>query len=737
MNLGQLERTPGFDDSPDRPTALQVAVVGCGAWGKNLVRCFAELGCLGAVADHHPTTVDAAAARYGSRALTLEQILAEPSIQAVAIATQPSTHHDLARRALLAGKHVFVEKPLALDFEHGEDLTNLARRLDRRLMVGHILQYHPALSKLQSLIAAGAIGRVLRLQANRMNLGAIRSEEDVLWCLGPHDVSVILALVGAEPSEVRAVAGYHLRNTIADAVTLHLAFPGGEQAQINLSWLHPVKEHRLTVIGTQGMIVFDDSAPWQRKLLLYRHVVNLAGHAATTVRADPVPVAVEESEPLKLECRHFIDCITLGQDPTTNGEEALRVMRVLALASEAMGSSPGRQAGPERASPVQPPEASTPDRIPFADLGAQRRRLGPAVDQAVLRVLDHGGYIMGPEVAQLEDDLSAFCGAGHAISCGSGTDALALVLMARQVKPGDAVFCPSFTFAATAEVVAGLGATPVFFDIREDTFNCDAESLRSAIAMARESGLNPVGVIPVDLFGQPADYDAIEAVATGEGLWLLSDAAQSFGASYKGRKVGTIGLATATSFYPAKPLGCYGDGGAIFTDDAELADVIRCLRIHGQGTDKYDNVRIGMNGRLDTLQAAILIEKLKIFPGEVAARDRIARRYNELLGDIATVPSLLAGATSVWAQYTLRLPGFDRGAFQASLAAAGIPTAIYYPKPLHRQTAYRQFPAAPDGLPVSDRVAAEVISLPMHPYLTEPVQDRVVAAVRAALAAQA
>lgn len=378
-----------------------------------------------------------------------------------------------------------------------------------------------------------------------------------------------------------------------------------------------------------------------------------------------------------------------------------------------------------------------PDRIPFTDLGAQRRHLGQAVDDAIRRVLDHGGYIMGPEVTQLEDDLSAFCGARHAISCGSGTDALVLVLMAKAVKAGDAVFCPSFTFAATAEAIALLGATPVFVDIREDTFNLDVDSLRAAIAMAKDRGLHPAGIIPVDLFGQPADYDDIEALAAREGLWLLSDAAQSFGASYKGRQVGTIGLATATSFYPAKPLGCYGDGGAIFTDDPELADIIRSLRVHGQGTDKYDNVRIGMNGRLDTLQAAILIEKLKIFPGEITARDRIANRYSEQLHDVAIVPGLLAGTTSVWAQYTLRLPGCDRGAFQAFLAAAGVPTAVHYPKPLHRQLAYEHFPTARNGLPVSDRLATEVISLPMHPYLSEEVQDRVVATVRAALAAQA
>jgi dTDP-4-amino-4,6-dideoxygalactose transaminase len=377
------------------------------------------------------------------------------------------------------------------------------------------------------------------------------------------------------------------------------------------------------------------------------------------------------------------------------------------------------------------------DPIAFIDLAAQRQRLGKAIDDAVLKVVNHGGYIMGPEIKTFEDDLSAFCGAKHSISCANGTDALALVLMAKGVKPGDAILCPTFTFAATAEVVAWVGATPVFVDVRQDTFTLDVASLEAGIKTARKLGLKPVGVIPVDLFGQPADYDAIEPICAREGLWMLCDAAQSFGAVYKGRRVGSIGLATSTSFFPAKPLGCFGDGGAVFTDDDELSAVMRSLRVHGQGTDKYDNVRIGMNGRLDTMQAAILIEKLKIFPDEIVARDRIAKRYNDLLRDVVIVPEVPAGMTSVWAQYTLRLPkGADRDAFIAALKAAGVPTAVYYPRPLHQQTAYRDYPLAGNGLPVSERLAAEVVSLPMHPYLSEQVQDRIVGAVKNALAAQ-
>jgi UDP-2-acetamido-2-deoxy-ribo-hexuluronate aminotransferase len=376
------------------------------------------------------------------------------------------------------------------------------------------------------------------------------------------------------------------------------------------------------------------------------------------------------------------------------------------------------------------------DPVPFIDIGAQRRRLGKSVDKAVSRVLAHCQFINGPEVARLEAELAAFSGAKHVVSCASGTDALLMVLMAKDVGRGDAVLCPSFTFCATGEAVALTGATPVFVDVDEATFNIDAGSLKRGIATAKRSGLKPRAVIPVDLFGQSADHDAIAEIAEAEGLFVLDDAAQAFGASYKGRRLGTSGLATATSFFPAKPLGCFGDGGAIFTDDAELAATLRSIRVHGQGSDKYDNVRLGLTGRLDTLQAAILLEKLKIFEDEIAARNLVAERYARGLGNVVTVPRLAAGCTSVWAQYTVRLPeGCDRDGFAAALKAQGIPTAIYYPKSMHQQTAYRDFPVADGGLPSSERLSGDVISLPMHAYLDEPTQERVIKAVRGALGA--
>ena len=373
--------------------------------------------------------------------------------------------------------------------------------------------------------------------------------------------------------------------------------------------------------------------------------------------------------------------------------------------------------------------------IAFIDIVEQRRRLGKHIDDAVAGVLTHCQFINGPEVARLEADLAAFSGAKHVIACASGTDALLMVLMAKKIGPGDAVICPTFTFCATGEVVAILGATPVFVDVDEATFNIDPNSLKDGIAVARKRGLKPKAIIPVDLFGQPADHDAIAAIAAAEGMFVLDDAAQGFGATYKGRRLGSIGLATATSFFPAKPLGCFGDGGAIFTDDAELAADLRSVRVHGQGSDKYDNVRLGLTARLDTMQAAILIEKLKIFEDEIVARNKVAERYARCLGNVVSVPRLASGCTSVWAQYTIRLPdGVDRDGFAAALKAQGIPTAIYYPKSMHQQTAYRNFPVAAAGLPVSEKLSEDVISLPMHAYLDEPTQQRIIKAVRGALA---
>ncbi|UTW51679.1 DegT/DnrJ/EryC1/StrS aminotransferase family protein [bacterium SCSIO 12827] len=375
----------------------------------------------------------------------------------------------------------------------------------------------------------------------------------------------------------------------------------------------------------------------------------------------------------------------------------------------------------------------TASPIAFIDLQAQRARLGDAVDQAIAKVLDHGRFIMGPEVAELEKRLADMGGAAHCVSCSSGTDSLLLVLMAWGIGPGDAVIVPAMTFASTAEVVALTGATPVFCDVLPDTFNMDTASLESAVATAKDAGLNLKAVIPVDLFGQPADYPAIQKIADAHGLKVMADSAQSYGGALGGKPVGSWGDATSVSFFPAKPLGCYGDGGAVLTNDADLAARMRSLRVHGQGTNKYDNVAVGLNARLDTIQAAVLLAKLDIFADEIEKRQAVAARYAEGLAEVATPPAVIDGAVSAWAQYTIRVA--DRDAVAAALKEQGVPTAVYYPVALSDQPAYAHYPRAGNGTPVSQALAHDVLSLPMHPYLDAATQDRILAALKEAVGA--
>ncbi|KAB7628229.1 DegT/DnrJ/EryC1/StrS family aminotransferase [Alkalilimnicola sp. S0819] len=381
----------------------------------------------------------------------------------------------------------------------------------------------------------------------------------------------------------------------------------------------------------------------------------------------------------------------------------------------------------------------------FVDLAAQQALIREDLDRRIKRVLDHGQYIMGPEVAELEETLAEYVGVPHAISCSSGTDALILPLLARGIGPGDAVFTTPFTFMATAEVISLLGATPIFVDIEPDTFNIDPTQLQAAIQAVREGdasfypvpqkildqGLTPKAVIAVDLFGLPADYERIEPLCQAEGLMLIEDAAQSFGGAIGERRVGSFGDAAATSFFPAKPFGGYGDGGMVFTADAELAEVMRSLRVHGQGADRYDNVRIGLNARLDTLQAAVLLAKWSLFADEVALRQENAGRYTALIKEQlpqVVTPTLPARYVSGWAQYTLRfVQGRDQR--KAALDAIGVPSAIYYPIPLSLQAAYAGLGYRPGSLPDAERIAEQVLSLPFGPYIQEVDQQQVIAAL--------
>jgi UDP-2-acetamido-2-deoxy-ribo-hexuluronate aminotransferase len=383
-----------------------------------------------------------------------------------------------------------------------------------------------------------------------------------------------------------------------------------------------------------------------------------------------------------------------------------------------------------------------PQPIGFIDLLAQRRRLGQRIDDAVMKVINSGAFIMGPQVGAFESELAAFGQAKYALSCANGTDALILPLMAWGIGAGDAVFCPSFTFAATGEVMPLVGASPVFVDVLPDTYNMDPDSLEAAINMVKAQGkLVPRAIIAVDLFGQPADYPRISAIAKAHGLKLIADSAQGFGCTLNGHHpIHWADVATA-SFFPAKPLGCYGDGGAVLTDDYDLWEIMDSLRVHGKATKsdlvgktfehdpKYLNIRVGINSRLDTIQAAVLLEKLAIFPEEIEMRNVVAARYNANLGDVVPVPKVIEGGVSNWAQYTIEVE--DRDGFTAFAKTMGVPTAAYYPMPIHTQAVYGDYPIAPGGLGVTEQKAGAVISLPMHPYLDEPTQDHIVSCVRA------
>ena len=379
----------------------------------------------------------------------------------------------------------------------------------------------------------------------------------------------------------------------------------------------------------------------------------------------------------------------------------------------------------------------------FIDLQAQRKRIEPEINAAVQRVIEGGRYVLGPEVGEFEKQLAAWSHAKHAVSCANGTDALSLPLMAWNLRPGEAVFCPSFTFVATAQVVPWLGAWPVFVDVLPDTYNMDPVSLEREIErVIAEGKLKPKVVIAVDLFGQPADYPAIRAICDKHGLKLIADTAQGFGCTLNGKHPSDWADIATTSFFPAKPLGCYGDGGAIVTNDSALAELIESLRVYGKVTPtdaanrnfhhdpKYLSLRVGMNSRLDTLQAAILLEKLKIFADEIEARERVAQRYTAAFtGKLRRVPAVIKGGQSVWAQYVIEHE--NRDGLQAHLTANGIPSMVYYPVPIHQQDFAARFAPPAGSLPVTEEASRHVLALPMHPYLDAATQDRVIETVLA------
>ena len=373
------------------------------------------------------------------------------------------------------------------------------------------------------------------------------------------------------------------------------------------------------------------------------------------------------------------------------------------------------------------------NNLPFIDLESQQKEIKNGLNNAINKVLSHGIFIMGPEVKKVEEEIANLGGANYCLSCGSGTDALTIPLMASNIGRGDTVFVPSFTFTSSAEVVALRGAIPFFVDINDRTFNMDPENLEIAIKQSIKAGGNPKAIITVDLFGQPADFDAINTIAEKYKLWILDDAAQSFGATYKKKPIGSFGRVTATSFYPSKPLGCYGDGGAILTNDKELFNKMDSIRVHGYESKTRYSTYLGLTSRFDSIQAAILLEKLKIFDKECKKRNIIAEKYSSHLKDFVKTPLIIDDARSVWAQYTIISK--DRDKISSFLSSKGIPTALFYPYPLHLQKPYIKYPIPKNGLPNTERLSREVLSLPIHPYLNDETQDKIISSIQQAIKA--
>ncbi|KFY46890.1 hypothetical protein V495_02196 [Pseudogymnoascus sp. VKM F-4514 (FW-929)] len=625
----------------------------------------------------------------------------------------------MINEAVRAGKHVYVEKPLTLSASDAEVVADLVARSGKTLLVGHILQYHPAFIALKELVQQGKLGRVRFIQSTRFGPGRIRQDEDALWCLAPHDISMILGLTGRQPESVRAHGSYFLRAGVADTVNTRLTFADNLEAEIAVSWAHPYKQRNLVVTGDEGTLVFDDDQPWDSKLRYFKNTLTWEKGHPHLKEGYSESVFVEEREPLLEQTKHFVECIRKSRRPITDVREGLSVVNVLEAATQAMRDQKGV------------PTKSLDYKIPMVDLKVQQKLIKASLDKRIADVLHEGKYVWGPEIRELEQNLASYTGCEHVITCSSGTDALTLALLAIGLVPGDAVLVPAFTFVGTAEPIVLLGATPVFVDVDPVTMCINPDLIAKGVEAAKRAGCRPVGIITVDLFGYPADYTRLDSICADLGLWLIDDGAQSFGGSVAGRRVGTLACMTTTSFFPAKPLGCYGDGGAVFTSDAELAAKLRSIHQHGQGANRYDHVRRGLNSRLDTIQAAILLEKLEIFPEELEQRQLIAARYARLLKGVVQTPHQPHPETKIhhaWATYTIRLE--NRDALQAHLKSLGIQSTIHYPKPVHKLAPYEEYPTIEGGCPIAEQATSEVLSLPFHPYLDEESQMQICNAVR-------
>ncbi|KAK2601547.1 hypothetical protein QQS21_004865 [Conoideocrella luteorostrata] len=715
--------TSGFVD-----TSHKLALVGCGQWGTKIARTLSALRVLHCVSDINEENATGIIESYNTRFQNWHDVLVDPEITAVVIATPPEHHETLAREVLEARKHVFVEKPLALSEQGARSIASAVESSKKLAMVGHVFRYHPGYLRLRSLIRSGKLGKLKHIVSTRFNMGRIRQTGHIFWHLAPHDVSMILDLAGEYPLGIQSDCSNHLQRCVADFASARLTFESGLCAEVRVSWLYPVKERKLVIVGDNGMAVFDDCKSWDEKLVFFKCGIRWIQGQPIATESAGIAVPLNPAEPLYEEMSHFLKCISEGKQPETDVHESIAVVKVLE-AMQDRTSNVLRTDVEQVLSSYSKVDSETKDDessdtpLPLIDLEAQRKHIMPNIIKNLNDVIMKHDFIMGSQVRLLEEKLERFTRSPHVVTCANGTDAITLSLMALGVQTGDAILVPAFTFVATIEPIVLLGATPIIVDVEPHHLTLDPELVEDGVRLAKAVGCTPRGIIAVDIFGHPADYPSMTNVASRHDLWIIADSAQSFGATIGDQRVGTLATITTTSFFPSKPLGCYGDGGAIFTHDETLAGVLTSLRAHGRGHDKFESVRTGLNSRLDTMQAAILLAKMDMFEKEITARQEVARFYRHLLRGLVDLPETRPGVVSAWASFTIQTSN-PKG-LRSHLDRRKISSSILYPHPLHMQPAYREFPVVGDRCPNAERAAERVLSLPMHAYLNEESQTRV------------
>jgi len=707
------------------PDALNIAVVGCGRWGPNHLRVFEQQR--GArvrwMIDSNATAFAELPRIYPHVrfAANADQVLGDADTAAIVIATPATTHFELARAALDAGKHVLVEKPLCTSRRDAQTLAELAEARGRVLMVGHVFLFHDVVRELNRHVAEGTLGRVLYAHSVRSNLGPIRSDVNAVYDLASHDISIFMRLFGEAPHSVCATAHALLGTPREDVAVLALEFSGGRCAFIHVSWIDPCKVRRLTVVGDRRMAVWDD-VNVAEPLRLYDKGVeeppkyHTFGEFHLRVReADMLAPRIRQEEPLARQAAAFLGVIRDGNANPCDGRFGADVLAVLEAATASIRDGGGRVEVERSTTLVEISACRTQEnantvQIPLVDLAAQHAPLRGEILAGIDRIATRSEFILGWDVEQFEAEFAAYCGTRHCIGVGNGLDALRLILEAYGIGPGDEVITAGNTFIATALAISATGATPVLVDCDPQTYTIDPARVEAALSERTRA------IIPVHLYGQPADMRPILDLARSAGVRVIEDAAQAHGAEYHGRRCGSLGDAAAFSFYPGKNLGAWGDGGAITTSDDALAEQLRMLRNYGS-VRKYVHGAAGCNSRLDSVQACVLRAKLRRLDEWNQRRGELAGLYDSRLASLGLAPPLQAGGRRhVFHLYVVRTARRDD--VLKSLARHGIQAGIHYPTPIHRQAAYRNRPLRCGDLTNTERFANEIISLPLYPGMT-------------------